>query len=179
MDLVHEKALIEGILFLESAPLSLQRLSKISGLSRDVIQEVLGELQKHYGEDSHGLGLQENHEGFFLGVKEDLWGRLKDHYGRKNEERLSKAALETLSIIAYSQPLTKSEVENIRGVNSDGMIRLLLKRSLIKEVGKKDVPGRPLQYGTTKEFLALFKLKSIAELPKLDEVEQRRFELNG
>lgn len=87
--------------------------------------------------------------------------------------------METLSIIAYSQPITRSEIENIRGVSSDNMIRILIQKELIKEVGKKDVPGKPAQLGTTREFLKMFRLKSIADLPKLDEIEQERFELNG
>ena len=85
--------------------------------------------------------------------------------------------METLSIIAYSQPITRSEIEQIRGVSADNMIRLLLDRELIKEVGKKDVPGKPVQYGTTKEFLKFFRLNTIADLPKLDETESERFEL--
>jgi segregation and condensation protein B len=84
--------------------------------------------------------------------------------------------METLSIIAYSQPITRQEIESIRGVSADGMIKLLLARNMIKEVGKKEAPGRPVQYGTTKEFLKLFRLASIADLPKMDELDQERFE---
>jgi segregation and condensation protein B len=87
--------------------------------------------------------------------------------------------METLSIIAYSQPVTRSEIEAIRGVSADNMIRLLLEKELIREAGKKDVPGKPAQYGTTKEFLKLFRLNSIADLPKLSESELDRFELEG
>ena len=85
--------------------------------------------------------------------------------------------METLSIIAYSQPITRGEIEAIRGVSADNMIRLLAERNLIKEVGKKDIPGKPSQYGTTKDFLKFFRLNSIADLPKLDETESERFEL--
>ena len=97
--------------------------------------------------------------------------------GSKNEGKLSKAALETLSIIAYSQPITRAEIESIRGVNADNMIRLLLERDFIKVIGKKEIPGHPSQYGTTEEFLKYFHLNSIAELPKLDESEEERFTL--
>ena len=106
-----------------------------------------------------------------------MWGFLKDRYGKKNEGRLSRAAMETLSIIAYSQPVTRAEIEAIRGVSADNMIRLLIEKDLIKEVGKKDVPGKPAMFGTTKEFLKIFRLNSIADLPKLDETERERFEL--
>ena len=85
--------------------------------------------------------------------------------------------METLAIIAYSQPITRAEIEALRGVSADNMIRILLERNLIKEVGKKDVPGKPVQFGTTKDFLRLFRLNSIADLPKLDETESERFEL--
>lgn len=83
--------------------------------------------------------------------------------------------METLSVIAYSQPITRAEIESLRGVNPDGMMRLLLSRELVREVGKKDAPGRPIQYGTTRHFLKLFRLSSIAELPKLSDTDQERF----
>ena len=85
--------------------------------------------------------------------------------------------METLAIIAYSQPITRAEIEALRGVSADNMIRILVERNLIKEVGKKDIPGKPVQFGTTKDFLQLFRLNSIADLPKLDETESERFEL--
>ena len=105
------------------------------------------------------------------------WNFLKEKYGKKNEGKLSKSAMETLSIIAYSQPITRAEIEAIRGVSADNMVRLLMERNLIRETGKKDVPGKPIQYGTTKDFLKFFRLNSIADLPKLDETESERFEL--
>ncbi len=117
--------------------------------------------------------------GIQLAPKEELWDFLKTRYGKRNENRLSRAALETLSIIAYSQPITRGEIENIRGVSSANMVRQLQDRGLVKPVGKKDVPGKPLQYGTSREFLKTFRLRSISELPKLDELNQDRFELDG
>ena len=115
--------------------------------------------------------------GWVLTPKKDLWDFLKERYGKKNEGKLSRSALETLSIIAYSQPITRAEIEAIRGVSADNMVRLLMERNLIKETGKKDIPGKPIQYGTTKEFLKFFRLNSISDLPKLDETESERFEL--
>ena len=115
--------------------------------------------------------------GWILSPKKELWEYLKDRYGKKNENKLSKSAMETLSIIAYSQPITRAEIENIRGVSADNMVRLLIEKNLVREVGKKDIPGKPIQYGTTKEFLKFFRMNSIADLPKLDEVESERFEL--
>jgi segregation and condensation protein B len=114
-----------------------------------------------------------------ISPKKEYWDSLRERYGKKSEGKLSKAALETLSIIAYKQPITRSEIEQIRGVAADTMIRLLLDKSLIRETGKKDAPGKPIQYGTTRDFLKFFRLESIADLPKLNEVESDRFELNG
>ena len=114
--------------------------------------------------------------GYTFAVKQMLWEHLKPRYGKRSEGKLSRAALETLSIIAYSQPVTRQEIESIRGVSADSMIKLLASKSLIREVGKKQVPGRPVQYGTTKEFLKTFRLGSIADLPKLDELDAEKFE---
>ena len=179
MELSNEIAIIEAILFLENEPVTKRNISRISGLAENVITTSLKSLKVRYLADHHGVELIENSEGISFSPKEEFWGSLKDYYGKKNEDKLSRAAMETLSIIAYSQPLTRTEVENIRGVSADNMIRLLLKKDFIKEVGKKNVPGKPLLYGTTKEFLRIFRLNSIADLPKLEEQDRDRFELNG
>jgi segregation and condensation protein B len=179
MSLEKEAALLEAVLFLENEPVNLTYLSRVTGLDKGVLKKVTARLGEELAGESRGLTLTEIDGGYLLVPKNEFSESLKENYGQKNEEKLSRAALETLSIIAYSQPLTRSEIENIRGVSVDGMMRLLLKKNLIKEVGKKDVPGKPLLYGTTREFLRLFRLKSIADLPKLDDVESDRFELNG
>ena len=170
-----EAALIESILFLESEPLDESGLARISGLSRDVVERALEQLVEERTSSSQGLEPVRAGGGWILAPKAELWESLKDRYGHKNESRLSRAALETLSIIAYSQPITRAEIEAIRGVSVDNMMRFLIERELVKEVGKKDAPGKPIQYGTTKEFLKYFRLGSIADLPKLDEIERERF----
>jgi segregation and condensation protein B len=179
LSLDKETALLEAVLFLENEPVNLTYLSRVTGLEKGVLKSVVDKLSEKFAEDHRGITITEIDGGYLLVPKEELSEILKANYGQKNEEKLSRAALETLSIIAYSQPLTRSEIENIRGVAVDGMMRLLLKKKLIKEVGKKDVPGKPILYGTTRDFLRLFRLKSIADLPKLDDVEADRFELNG
>jgi segregation and condensation protein B len=173
--LESEAALIEAVLYLEVDPVDLSSLVRITRLSRDAVLGALTELKEHFSQSSHGLEIIELADGYTLSPKKSLEPSLRDRYGRKNDQRLSRAAMETLSIIAYSQPITRAEIENLRGVNPDGMMRLLLSRQLIKEVGKKDAPGKPVQYGTTREFLKLFRLSSIADLPKLDEADRRRF----
>jgi segregation and condensation protein B len=179
MEVKTETALIEAILYLEADPLDEAALIRISGLAKDVIHEALRCLEERYRNDDSGLELSRIGGGFMISPKREYWDNLKDRYGKKNESRLSKAALETLSIVAYSQPVTRAEIEQIRGVSADNMIRLLMEKALVREVGKKDVPGKPVQYGTTREFLKFFRLESIADLPKLSESENDRFELNG
>jgi len=179
MEAVNETAIIEAILFLESEPVPFSSLVKTSKLSEEAVNRALTELSERFSEKEHGLELIEISNGYQFSPKQSLWNVLKDKYGKKNEHKLSKAALETLSIVAYSQPITKGEIENLRGVSADNMIRMLQDKGFIKEVGKKDAPGKPIQYGTTDYFLKVFRLKSIADLPKLNEIEQRRFELNG
>ncbi len=175
----EEKAVIEAILFLESEPMEIKTLAKISGLARDQVEEIVAELRRDLESTARGLELITVGGAVQLNPKRSLWPRLRDRFGKKRDSRLSRAAMETLSIIAYSQPITRGEIESLRGVAADNMIRQLLDRKLIKEVGRKDAPGRPAQYGTTREFLQHFRLESIADLPKLDEVERERFSLNG
>ena len=178
MELESEVGLIESILFLENEPLDLSSLIRISGLTKEVILQTISLIQKEYRSEKHGIELIEIGGGYIFSPKQFFWNYLKPRYGKKNEGRLSRAALETISIIAYSQPVTKSEIESIRGVSADGMLKLLMNRNLIKELGKKDSPGKPIQYGTTKDFLKFFHLSSIADLPKLDELDRDRFKVN-
>lgn len=172
-----ETALIEAIFLLETDPVDEALLARVTGFSRDVVDAVLERLRERYADAGCGMELVQISGGWALSPKRELWESLKERYGRKNDARLSRAAMETLSIIAYSQPITRGEIEAIRGVSADTMIRLLADRNLIKEVGKKDIPGKPVQFGTTKEFLKFFRLNSISDLPKLDETENERFEL--
>jgi segregation and condensation protein B len=179
LELPKETALIEAVLFLEGEPIDEAGLSRISGLSRDLVEKALENLKERYSAQDSGLELSRIGGGIIISPKKTYWDNLKERYGKKNESRLSRAAMETLSIIAYSQPITRAEIEAIRGVQADNMIRLLYEKNLIREMGKKDVPGKPAQYGTTREFLKVFRLGSIADLPKLDESEAERFELTG
>ncbi|MBP7095293.1 MAG: SMC-Scp complex subunit ScpB [Spirochaetia bacterium] len=176
-DLSREAAIIETVLFLETEPLDLAALSRASGLGKDVVERALELLRDELSGPAHGLEPVQVGGGWTLAPKKELWASLRERYGRKNEQKLSKAALETLSIIAYSQPITRAEIEAIRGVSADNMMRLLMDRNLVQEVGKKDAPGKPVQYGTTRDFLKFFRLNSISELPRLDDVERERFAL--
>lgn len=176
MELSKDAALVEAVLLLESDPVELRKLSAITGLSHEAAQEAISQLRAVLEGDGHGLEIVEIGGGFAFAPRKDLWEQLRERYGKSAENRLSKAALETIAIVAYSQPITRAEIESIRGVAADGMIKLLLSRNFIREVGKKDVPGKPVQYGTTREFLKAFRLNTISDLPKLDGLERERFE---
>lgn len=177
LNLDTETALVETVLFLESEPQTVENLAKITRLAQDVVEECIGRLKEKYTQLDSGIEVSQIIGGWMLTPKKECFDFVKERYGKKNEGRLSKAAIETLSIIAYSQPITRAEIESIRHVNADNMMRLLLDRKFIKEVGKKDIPGKPVLYGTTNEFLEFFHLQSIADLPQLDEKESERFEL--
>jgi segregation and condensation protein B len=176
MELSKDAALIEAVLLLENDPVELRKLSGITGLSTEAVQEGISQLQTALEADGHGLEIVEIGGGFSFAPRKSLWEPLRERYGKNAENRLSKAALETLAIIAYSQPITRAEIESIRGVSADGMIKLLASHNFIREVGKKDVPGKPIQFGTTREFLKAFRLSTISDLPKLDGLERERFE---
>jgi segregation and condensation protein B len=179
MGLDKETALLEAILYLETDPLDQGSLCRISGLSGETVDKAIEGLEAKYSEGNSGLELSRIGGGIMLSPKKECWEKLKERYGKRNESRLSRAAMETLAIIAYSQPVTRAEIESIRGVGADSMIRILQEKLLIREAGKKDIPGRPVQYGTTREFLKVFRLNSIADLPKLNERELDKFELEG
>ncbi len=176
MELSRDAALIEAVLLLENDPVELRKLMGITGLSLEAAQAALDGLRSALEADGHGIEIVEIGGGFSFAPRKALWEQLRERYGKSADNRLSKAALETLAIIAYSQPITRAEIESIRGVAADGMIKLLSSRNFIREVGKKDAPGKPVQFGTTREFLKAFRLSTISDLPKLDGLEKDRFE---
>ena len=176
MTLSDNARLIEAILFLENEPLTVEGIGKITGLSEKEITDALTEITESYYSDNHGLALVENSESYSFVPVSSLNERLRSCYGKKIDKRLSKAAIETLSIVAYSQPITRGEITKIRGVVSDSIIRILRERDYIKVVGRKDIQGHPCLYGTTRKFLYTFKLESISDLPKLSEIDRQRFE---
>jgi segregation and condensation protein B len=178
-EFLNDKALVEAILFLENDAVDIRELSQAGGMTRERTEEVLSAIRTDLEDPGRALELSIVAGTVQLVPKRSLWPRLRSKYGRKRDARLSRAALETLSIVAYSQPITRGEIESLRGVSADAMINRLLEYELIREVGRKDAPGRPTQYGTTHEFLRRFGLESIADLPKLDEMEEERFRTDG
>lgn len=178
-DIEKETAIVEAILFMEGEALDEGAIAKIGGLSKDTVVAALDNLSERYSSTDCGLELSRIGGGIMIAAKREYWENLKERYGKKSEARISRAAMETLAIIAYQQPVTRPEIEKIRGVPADNMVRLLIEKGLIREAGKKDIPGKPVMYGTTKEFLKLFRLNSIADLPKLSESDIEKFELEG
>ncbi len=164
-------ALLEAALFLAYAPLSMEQLRQVCRVSGLELKKALEELKLALEQEDRGLVLLERSEGYQFGTKPEVAGYLENFFSEEDYANapLSQAALETLSIIAFKQPVTKVEIETIRGVNVDGILENLLKRELIKVSGRKAGVGRPLLYNTTSEFLHYFGLKDPAELENKDE----------
>lgn len=166
----HLKRVIEALLFASSEPLSLNKIREITEpilpLKPKEIREVLSALREDYLDHRRAFQLEEIAEGYVLRTYEDYAPYLEQLYRDKRSEKLSQAAIEVLAIIAYRQPITRPEIEAIRGVDSAASIGQLLERSLIEITGKREAPGRPSLYGTTKEFLKHFGLKNLEELSR-------------
>ncbi len=173
----EDARLIEAVLFLENQMVTLEHLAKTTGLAEVYVTTLLDELKAFYDGNGSAIELVEESGSFAFTPKRDMAVRLRDLYDNKKiDRRLSKSAIETLAIVAYQQPVTRSEITKIRGVNSDNIVKVLTERDFIKKVGRKDVVGHPWLYGTTRKFLSFFKLGSISDLPKLSEIDAIRFE---
>lgn len=167
--------IVEVILYVENEALPIEKIMDLTSLSEAEVKAALAELKEICQALNRGLTLIEEDGMFSFTASQDLYDRLRKSYGRKVDKRLSRASMETLSIIAYSQPITRREIDKIRGVSSDTIVRILREREYIKVVGRKDVPGHPCLYGTSRKFLYDFNLQSISDLPKLGEIDTLRF----
>jgi segregation and condensation protein B len=173
LDIQAVKAAVEAVLFASEKPLTLAQVTgALEGVERKVVHQVLDELRAEYDEQGRGFRVAEIAEGWQLLTRSQHAAVIRRLHRMKSANRLTRPSLETLAIIGYKQPLTKAEIEAIRGVNSDGVMHSLLERRLVRTVGRKDVAGRPLLYGTTREFLQAFGLKDLGELPKLTELKE-------
>lgn len=159
--------LLEALLFVAVEPTPADRLAAVLGVSVERVQAGLALLEAQL--QNRGIRLQRHHEAFQLVSAPEAAAVIATFLGLDLTTRLSQAALETLAIIAYRQPITRPQIEAIRGVSSDGVIRSLLHRGLIEEVGRLEQPGRPVLFGTTFEFLRYFGLSSLDDLPPLEE----------
>ena len=164
------RGIVESLLFVSPEPLSVQRLVAIMGdvTKADVAQALRG-LGEELEQEGRGVRLVEIAGGFRLVTKQEYATWIKRLDKTKSAAKLSRSALESLAIIAYKQPIVRSEIEEIRGVETSGVVRTLLERKLVRIVGRKEVPGRPIMYGTTKFFLEHFGLNDLTQLPPLRE----------
>ena len=164
-------AILEALVFVSDAPLPLGRIEEmLEGRSRGEIVRLLADLQERCRQDNRGVLLIEVAGGYRLVTKPELAPWIQQLRGTK-PAKLSKAALETLAIIAYKQPITKPEIETIRGVMIDGVLKTLVERDLIRILGRKPEVGRPILYGTSRDFLEYFGFKDLSELPTVKEIE--------
>lgn len=175
---VSPAALFEAVLFLSSDPLPLSFFVKNFGMNETDVRILLSSLVDEYEERDGGIKLLEISNGYQFVTNPRCAKGIRRVMGYKKKEPLSKGMLETLAIVAYKQPVVMAELEELRGVSSRMMVANLMKRNLIKPVGRKDLPGRPLAYGTTDEFLRFFGLNKLADLPKLSEIKEFNYE-NG
>jgi segregation and condensation protein B len=166
------RAIVEALVFASDVPLTVDRLKDVLGeADRKTIQEILQDIELEYRQRSGALCLMEVAGGYQFRTKTDYAPWIRKLRGIRPVP-LSPAAMETLSVVAYRQPVTRQEIEKIRGVDVSGSLKGLLEKKLIRIVGRKNVPGKPIMYGTTKRFLEVFDLKDLSELPTLREITE-------
>jgi segregation and condensation protein B len=168
-------AMVEALLFVSSEPVPVQQIAEALNFKVDAIEQALIELRGSEGV-SRGLRLQRKGDKVQLTTHPECAPYIEKFLGLDLTSRLSKPALETLSIIAYQQPVTRAQIEQVRGVNCDGVLSNLLNKGLIEEVGRLETAGRPIQYGTTFAFLQHFGLRSLDDMPQLQPIEAAALE---
>lgn len=160
---------IEALIFSSEKPLPIEQIKKVlDNLEATDIRRIIEELKKEYEDNNRGIRIVEIAGGFQMITAPEFATFLKKLYKQRRPEHLSKPALETLAIVAYKQPVTKFEIESLRSVNIDGVVDNLMDKGLIRIAGRKKAPGRPYVFGTTRQFLEYFGLKSLEELPKIE-----------
>ena len=168
MDDKTPKAVIEALLFVSEKPLLIEQIRHVlNDLDSAMIRAILEDLETEYLNSNRGMRIIEVAGGFQMVTAQELSSFLKRFYQRA-PERLSRPTLETLSIIAYKQPVTRMEIESIRGVDTSGIVKNLINKGLLRAAGRKKAPGRPFVYVTTRQFLEYFGLRSLEELPKIE-----------
>ncbi|MGH7257665.1 MAG: SMC-Scp complex subunit ScpB, partial [Nitrospiraceae bacterium] len=167
------RGILEALLFMSADPLPMNRMVSLLGaVSKQEVEQALISLKHEYEQEGRGLHLAEIAGGYRILTKPDYAPWIKRLEKVKAPPKLSRSALESLAIIAYKQPIVRAEIEQIRGVETSGVLRTLLERKLVRIVGRKEEPGRPILYGTTKFFLEHFGLRDLSQLPPLREVKE-------
>jgi len=163
------RAVVEAILFVSDEPQSANRIAQVlEGVEAADVKHAMDEIGEACEAEDRGVHLFEVAGGYQMGTKETCRPFLDKFFEKRRRMRMSTAALETLAIVAYRQPLTRAEIEAVRGVNVDGVVHSLLERRFIKIAGRKEVPGQPFLYRTTREFLQHFGLRSLSDLPQIE-----------
>ena len=162
------KSAIESMLFVSGEPLSLRDLSNNLEIKDNIIEEIIKEMMNEYEEKSRGIRLISINGAYQLVTKSENSDYIQKLLKKNKRHSLSQASIESLAIIAYKQPITRIDIDEIRGVKSESAIQKLVEKGLIKDIGRLEVPGRPILYGTTDEFLRQFGLETLKELPSLD-----------
>jgi segregation and condensation protein B len=167
------KRIVEALLFACPEPLSPERvLAIVPGLERDEVIRAVEDLRQDYTDQGRSFQVVEVGGGYQITTKPDYAVWVEKLFETASRSRLSRAALETLAVVAYRQPVLRSAIEGVRGVNVDGVLRTLMERNLVRIVGRGEGPGRPLLFGTTKDFLLQFGINRLSDLPKLEEIEE-------
>jgi segregation and condensation protein B len=170
MALDNTRSVIEAMLFISDKPVTVEQIRDVVGsLDAGQVRQIVSELNAEYEQLNRGIRITEVAGGFRMITPPQLAPFLRKMFKQRRAERLSKPALETLAIIAYKQPLTRLEIETLRNVNVDGVMSSLVEKGLIRITGRKNAAGRPFVYGTTRLFLEYFGLKSLDELPKMED----------
>jgi len=165
------KALVEGVVFASMHPLRAEQVAEVVEADVKAVRRMLDELVDEYARLGRGFRLYSVAEGYQFRTCDEFAETLR-RFNKSKPFRFSRAALETLAIIAYRQPITRGEIEYLRGVDSGGVLKTLLEKHLLRVLGKKDIPGRPILYGTSREFLELFGLRDLTGLPTLKEFSE-------
>ena len=168
MKKVNLQYAIEGILFAAGEPVKAAKLAAVLDVDIDSITEAVKLLRYNYDTELRGFQIIEIDEGYQICSRPEYYAYIQEILGDQRRQALSNAAMEALAIVAYKQPITRGQIEYIRGVNSDGAVNRLVERDLIEEAGRLDAPGRPILYVTTQNFLRCFGLKSPQDLPLSD-----------
>ena len=168
------RSIIEGLLFITNEPLSIETLAELTAVQEDEIIDLLADIKMDLEQEAHGITIIEAAGGYMLATKPLVKPYIEKLY-KPQMTNLSSAGLETLAIIAYRQPITRGEIELLRGVKADKILQTLLSKDLIEEQGRKDSPGRPILYGTTKQFLQYFGLNTLADLPAQPALAEEEF----
>lgn len=168
LDIAKLKSILEALLFAAPGPVRLEQLALAAEVAPYEIEPLLADLGDEYRRTGRGFVLVELAEGYQLRTRPEH-AEMVRRLQASRPVRISRAALETLAIVAYRQPVTRADIDYLRGVDSGGVLKSLLDKRLVRIEGKKDIPGRPLLYGTSREFLEFFGLQSLADLPTLKE----------